>query len=133
MEEKRLQRLGREFIEAMNNRDADRAVALAHPQIVYQSMPLGGRRTYRGHDGLRRSIADMESVDYRVTDLQVRVLDEQRFVGLMNMHIDDVKQSAACGAHVRDELVVEAHAYFSDEALLAELGVFEQPARRSSP
>jgi hypothetical protein len=134
MEEKLLERLGREFVEAIDSRDADRAVALAHPDIVYQSVPLGGRRTYHGHDGLRRRIADLEPVDYNMTDLHVRVLDEQRFVALMKLHIEGVEQPGALVARAQDGLVIEARAYFSDESLLAELGVFEthQPARRSS-
>jgi hypothetical protein len=133
MEEKLLERLGREFVEAVDSRDADRAVALAHPQLVYQSSPVGGRRVYHGHEGLRRRVAELESVDYDMTDLQVRVLDEQRFVALMNLHIEGVEQPGALVARVQDGLVIEAHAYFSDESLLAELGVFEahQPLRRS--
>lgn len=134
MEEKLLERLGREFVEAMDSHDADRAVALAHPDIVYQSMPLGGRRTYHGHDGLRRRIADLEPTEVNLTDLHVRVLDEKRFVALATLHIEGVEQTGALVARVRDGLVIEARAYFSDESLLAELGVFEahQAARRSS-
>jgi len=47
-------RIGREFVDAFNRRDADGLVALSHPDIEFRpTMLAGSKRVYKGHEGLR--------------------------------------------------------------------------------
>lgn len=53
--------LGHRFIDAFNRRDANGLVALCHPEIEFNpTILVGERRTYRGHDGLRHWVAQLE-------------------------------------------------------------------------
>ena len=61
----------------MTRRDADAAVALASPDIVFEpaSTPIFERRPYHGHDGLRAYFADLER-DWDEFDITVSAVHE---------------------------------------------------------
>jgi ketosteroid isomerase-like protein len=74
----------RRLVDAFNDRDLDAMLPLVHPEAELQSLraQLEGR-AYRGHDGVRRMLADfeedwtfarMDAEDFREADDQVVML-----------------------------------------------------------
>ncbi len=119
--------LAHRFVDAFNRRDADALVAVAHRRIIFRPSTLvGPRRTYHGHDGLRRWIADLVAtgLDFQVGIREIRRLGPGGFLVLSKVHVDDeLLADAAMIATVRDGTVLEAHSYLTDELLLTRLGL----------
>lgn len=123
-----MEAIGQRFIEAFNRRDADALVALADPRIVWHPSSLvGARRTYLGHDGLRRWVAELGEYGARhqVRVREVRVLDARSFLVLSEVLVDgEVSSPAAMLAHLSPEgKILEGRAYLTDEQLLTQIGV----------
>lgn len=120
--------IGHCFVDAFNRRDADALVALADPEIEFSPTSLvGARHTYHGHDGLRRWVRELKQalIEHQVRVREVRVLDDIRFVVLSEVLLegDTVSPSAMLARVSADGLIVEAHAYLTDEQLLVKLGL----------
>lgn len=119
--------LGRRFIEGFNRRDADALVALVHPELEFlPTVLVGARAVYRGHEGLRRWVADLVASDaaHKVRVRKVREIAPDRFVVLTEVLIEDeVTAPSAMLATTRDGLIVTAKAYLSDEQTLIRVGV----------
>lgn len=119
--------LGRAFVEALNDRDADALVALAHPRIVFRPTALVGRRTvYHGHEGMRRWIADLDALplDIRMHVREIRPQRPDGFLVLSTLRIDgDPLADSATIASLQAGKVVEAHGYLSGEWVLVKLGL----------
>jgi hypothetical protein len=129
MGEERLsaEELGRGFIDAANRRDVDALVALCHPELeLLPTMIISQRAVYRGHDGLRRWVADLldAEVAYEARVLRVREFGGDRFAVLAEVCLEDevITQSALI-ARVQDDLIVRAKGYLSDEQTLIRVGV----------
>jgi SnoaL-like domain len=123
-----METVGRAFIEAFNQRDADALVALCDPSIDFHPTPLvGSHRAYRGHDGIRAWVTDLRSstINHRVRVRKVLELDDRRFLLLSEVLLDGevVSPSAMLTRLGEDGLIVEAHAYLSDEEILAQMGL----------
>jgi ketosteroid isomerase-like protein len=118
-------RIGREFVDAFNRRDADALVALAHPEIEFRpTMLVGSKRVYRGHDGLRRWAADLiaAQTEHQVRVREIRSLGDQRFLLLSEVLLDgEAVTPSAMVARLADGKIIEARAYLSDEEMLTEL------------
>jgi ketosteroid isomerase-like protein len=54
--------LAREVVDALNRRDLARMIALSDPEVEWHSFfaPLGEGGVYRGHDGTRRWVRDID-------------------------------------------------------------------------
>lgn len=119
--------LARGFVQAFNDRDAERLVALAHSRIVFRPTSLiGHRRTYNGHAGLRRWVAEIEAtgVDFQVHVREIRPLAPSGFVVLSKLRVgDELITDSAMIASVHQDKIIEAHSYLSDEGTLAHLGL----------
>lgn len=119
------ERIGREFIDAFNLRDADALVALVHPEIEFRpTMLVGSRRVYEGYEGVRAWVADLvaSGMDHQVRVREIRMLDAARFVMLTEVLLDgEVISPSAMVATMRDGKIAEAQAYLSDEGTLAGL------------
>jgi hypothetical protein len=119
--------LARGFVEAFNDRDADGLVALAHSRIVFRPTTLiGHRRTYNGHAGLRRWVAEIDAtgVDFQVHIREIRPLAPSGFLVLSKLRVaDELITDAAMIASVHHDKIIEAHGYLSDEEMLARLGL----------
>jgi hypothetical protein len=113
------------FVEAFNDRDVDALVALAHPRIVFRPTTLiGQRRTYHGHEGLRRWVAEIEATgaDFQVHIREIRPLRPSGFLVLSKLRVgDELITDSAMIASVQQDKIVEAHGYHSDEQMLAQL------------
>ncbi len=121
------------FVEAFNDRDADALVALAHPRIVFRPTTLvGRRRTYNGHAGLRRWVAEIDAngADFQVHIREIRPLRPSGFIVLSKLRVgDELITDSAMIASVQHGKIIEAHAYLSDEQMLAHLGLVPHAPR----
>ncbi len=119
--------LGRRFIDAANRRDVDALVAVCHPELeLLPTMIVSQRAVYRGHDGLRRWVADVveAEVAYEARVRRVREFGGDGFAVLAEVFLEDeaITHSALIG-RVRDGLIVRAKGYLSDEQTLVRVGV----------
>jgi len=119
--------LARDFVQAFNDRDAERLVALAHSRIVFRPPSLDSRRrTYNGYAGLRRWVAEIDAtgVDFQVHVREIRPLAPSGFLVLSKLRVgDELITDSAMVASVHEDKIIEAHSYLSDEGMLADLGV----------
>jgi ketosteroid isomerase-like protein len=120
---KPLEELGREFLEALDRNDADALVAVTHPEVEFWPTSMAGRAPFRGHEALRKRVANpTNSYGARVTS--GRALDDERFVVMFEICVgEEFVQSAALIGRAKDGLIVTARAYLTDEALLEQLGL----------
>jgi len=125
--------LARGFVEAFNDRDADELVGLAHPRIVFRPTTLGGhRRTYHGHTGLRRWVAELDAtgVDFQVHIREIRPLRPSGFLVLSKLRVgDELITDSAMIVSVHQDKIIEAHGYLSDEGMLHQLGLIPDASR----
>jgi hypothetical protein len=125
--------LARGFVEAFNDRDADALVALAQPRIVFRPTTLAGhRRTYHGHPGLRRWVAEIDAagVDVQVQIREIRPLWPSSFLVLSKLRVgDELITDSAMIASVHQDKIIEAHGYHSDEQMLAHLDLIPHASR----
>jgi hypothetical protein len=87
-------------------------------------MLVGSKRVYKGHDGLRSWLADLLDSDakHQVRVREIRALDDERLIVLSEVLLDgETISPSAMIATVREGKIVNARAYLSDEATLAEL------------
>jgi SnoaL-like domain len=121
------------FAKAFNDRDADALVALTHPRIVFRPTTLvGHRRTYHGHAGLRRWVAEFDAagVDFQVRIREIRPLRPSGFLVLAKLRVgDELITDSAMIASVHQDKIIDAHAYLSDEGMLAHLGLIPDASR----
>jgi len=115
------------FVTAFNDRDADALAALAHPHIVFRPTALmGHRRTYHGHAGLRRWVAEIAATgaDYQADIREIRPLRPNGFLVLSKLHVgDELITDSAMIASVEQDKIAEAHGYLSDEGMLHHIGL----------
>jgi hypothetical protein len=119
--------LGRRFIDGFNRRDVEALVVLCLLELEFlPTMLVGTRAVYRGHDGLRRWMADLieSGAEHEVRVRGVRTLGPDRFAVLTEVMIDgEVLSPSAMVAQMREGLIVQAKAYLSDEDTLVRVGV----------
>ena len=119
----------RRWVDAVNDRDIDSLLEVAHEEILCRPLSVGGGGgTYIGHDGLRRWIGRL-SPDLHVRCDTIRPL-EGGLVGAFGVLLvrERVASPWALVASVRDGKVSAAQSYFSDEHTLATLGLLgEEP------
>jgi ketosteroid isomerase-like protein len=75
------QQVARRLFEAFNRRDLESTLELVHPEIVFQPVSaslVADGEPYRGHDGIRRYLADVETYWHELTvdPLQIRCAGE---------------------------------------------------------
>lgn len=121
--------IGRAWVDAFNRRDADGLIALSSSDIEWHpTLLVGSRRVYRGHDGLRRWIADLQDavIQHSLALRSVHRLDG-RFALVADIYIEGDLQGngALVGRLGADGTIVEGRAYLTDAALLRQLGVIE--------
>ncbi len=119
--------LGRRFVDAATRRDVDTLVAICHPELeLLPTMIVSQRAVYRGHEGLRRWVADLveAEVHYEACILRVREFGGDQFAVLAEVCLDgEVITQSALIARVQDGLIVRAKGYLSDEQTLIRVGV----------
>jgi hypothetical protein len=128
--------VGHRFVEAFNRRDANALIALTDPEVEFSPTSLvSTRRTYRGHDGMRRWVSELRqsAIEHQVRVREVRVLDAARIVVLSEVLLggESISPSAMLARLSPDGLIVEAHAYLTDEPMLIQLGLLAEPVSRA--
>lgn|GEM_PF-1437899 len=116
--------IAQRFIDAFNHRDADGLISLVDPTLDWRpSMLVGGRRTYRGHEGIHQWIADLARapVQHQARVREVEVLDEQCFLVHSEVLVDGEPMTASSmlARLGEDGKIVEARGYLSDEPMLS--------------
>ncbi len=95
--------------------------------VFWPTVLAGGKRTYTGHQGLRDWIADQRAVpgaDHVVRIAEIRDCSPGDVVVVGHVMLDERPMSAfTMRLTFADGLVVEGHAYLSDDGLLAKLGL----------
>jgi hypothetical protein len=117
------------WVDAVNDRDIDALLEVAHKEILCRPLSVGGGGgTYIGHDGLRRWIGRL-SPDLHVQCDTIRPLEGGLVVAFGVLLVRErVASPWALVASVRDGKVSAAQSYFSDEHTLATLGLLgEEP------
>lgn len=122
-----MSRIAYRFIDAFNRRDADDLVVLVDPEFEWRpSLLVGRRRTYHGHDGLRRWLEDLAgaTVHHQARVREVEVLDDERFLVHSEVLVDGVVMtpSSMIAKVGGDGKLTEARAYLSDEPMLRRTG-----------
>jgi ketosteroid isomerase-like protein len=115
-----MQALTGQFVDAFNRRDADGIVALSDPDITYYPTVLvGAIREYRGHDGMRRWLKDLDKIGskHQIRLREVRVLDDKHFIVRSDVLLDGkvVGDSAMMARLTPEGLIAEAHTYLLDD------------------
>jgi uncharacterized protein len=121
----------RQGIEAYNRSDVEGLVALSDPDVrmvPIRALLEGGE--YRGHDGVRKFIADMDEdwserevlID-EIRDLDGRVLVLGNFRAVGRASGSEVRQPLAWLSEIRDGRLVKMQAFTDQAAALAEVGL----------
>ena len=130
--------LHRRVYAAFNARDIDALLALVDPNAEWKSMmTVPGGATYRGHDGVRQWLADLEEVwgsDFRaeletVFDLGDQTLASVVLRGRGRQSGVNAAMSSAQVMKWRDRRCVYYRAYIDREDALRDLGVSEETLR----
>jgi hypothetical protein len=123
--------LGRRFAEGFNRRDPELLIVVCDSAVEWHPVVVVGEgRTYRGHDGLRQWIVDLDAAGSRHLgrDVRVRRLDATCFAVFSRLYVGEVFAApAAMVAQVgQSGKIRHAHAYRADEPTLAQLGVLDR-------
>jgi len=116
----------RRWIDAVNRRDADALVRLAHPTVTVNPTRLVRHDDrYGGHEGLRRWIAALVASDttesVETTDIWQEPSGE--FVATGEIMVDGRAVSPGTSLFVvRDGAVLSVRSYLSDEQTLRDVG-----------
>lgn len=116
-----MQALADRFADAFNRRDADGLIAQSDPEITfYPTVLVGVIREYRGHEGIRRWLADLDQIGAEhVADVrEVRPLDDRHFIVRSDVLLDGeiVGDSAMMVRLTTTGTIAEAHTYLLDES-----------------
>ena len=134
--------LHRRAIGAFNARDFDGFIAFCDPGIeLHSAMTVPGGAGYRGHDGVRRWIGDLEDAwgdELRIEPEAFFDLGEQTVVwqvlhGRGRQSGADVALPTAAVSKWRDGLVVSFKAYARREDALTDLGLSEDALEPIAP
>lgn len=116
-----MQALTGRFVDAFNRRDADGLIALTDPEITfYPTVLVGAIREYRGHEGMRRWLADLAKIGAKhvVHVREVRPLDDRHFIVRSDVLLDGeiVGDSAMMVRLTPAGTIAEGHTYLLDES-----------------
>jgi ketosteroid isomerase-like protein len=115
----------RRWSDAINARDVDALLELAHPDIELHTLQLGVSGHYRGREGVAEWMGELREWDpgHRVRIEQVRTLPSGRVAVFGTILIEGEPSSAySLIASVADAKVLSMHSYASDEETLEKLG-----------
>jgi ketosteroid isomerase-like protein len=117
--------LVRRWSDAINARDADALLELAHPEIELHTLQLGVRGRYTGREGVAEWMAELREWDpgHRVRIERVRTLPSGRIAVFGTILIEGEPSSPySLVAEVRDGRIAMMRSFPSDEETLDKLG-----------
>jgi ketosteroid isomerase-like protein/GNAT superfamily N-acetyltransferase len=129
--------VARRFADAVTSGDREAAVALCHPDIVFDSVLGIGGRAYLGHDGVRQYFDDVASAwkEWRVEVERVAEAADGRVAIVMTMHARGKGSGVSVAertAHIwtlRDGKLVHNEPYREPEEALRDLSLSLPPQR----
>ena len=116
--------LVRRWAQAVNARDRDALVAESDPDIYVYPLQVGLTGHYRGHDGARRWLDDMDASDlgHQVRYEGLRTLADGRIALFGTLLLDDNPISPyTLIATVAGDKIVQMRSYLSDEETMEHL------------
>jgi steroid delta-isomerase-like uncharacterized protein len=121
----------RRFAHAVTSGDCEAAVALCHPEIVFDSVLGISGRAYLGHDGIRQYFDDVASAwrEWRVEVERVAEAADGRVAIVMTMHARGKGSGAGIAertAHIwtlEDGKLLRNEPYREAEQALRDLGL----------
>jgi ketosteroid isomerase-like protein len=121
----------RRFAHAVTSADCEAAVALCHPEIVFDSVLGISGRAYLGHDGIRQYFDDVASAwrEWRVEVERVAEAADGRVAIVMTMHARGKGSGAGLAertAHIwtlEDGKLLSNEPYREPEQALRDLGL----------
>jgi hypothetical protein len=111
----------RRWAQAVNARDVEGVVAHSHPEIELYPMQIAVGEHYRGHDGVRKWVADLEAskLGHQVRYLGIRTLPDGRVALFGEVRLNDTPISPyTLVATVRDGKIAETRSFLADEETL---------------
>jgi ketosteroid isomerase-like protein len=115
-------------VSAFNAHDLVGILAHLHHDVDFRPLRLSGiAGAYHGHDGVRRWLEDLERSHYahRIDLSAVRVAADGRVLAAGSLCLAGGANAPFTSVHrFENGLIIEAHQYFSDQALLQRLGLF---------
>lgn len=115
----------RRWSDAINARDADALLELAHPDIEMSTLQLGVRGSYKGREGVAEWMAELHEWDpgVRVRIERFRTLPSGRVAVFGTILIEGEPSSPySLVGEVRDGKVALMRSFPSDEDTLEKLG-----------
>jgi ketosteroid isomerase-like protein len=115
----------RRWADAINARDLDTLLELAHPEIELQTLQLGVRGHYTGPDGVAEWMGELREWDpgHRVELDRIRALPRDRFAAFGTIMIEGEPSSPYSAINrVEDGKVREMSSYPQDEETLEKMG-----------
>jgi hypothetical protein len=113
--------LVRRWAQAVNARDVETVIGHSHPDIELHPMQIAVSGHYRGHDGLRRWIADLVASDlgHQVRYLGIRTLPDGRVALFGEVQLEGTPISPyTLLVTIRDGKVALTRSYLADEETL---------------
>jgi SnoaL-like domain len=122
------QALVRRWAQAVNARDRDALVAESDPEIYCYPLQVGLTGHYRGHEGIRRWLDDMDAsaLGHQVSYEGIRTLADGRVALFGTLRLDGNPISPyTLIATVAGDKVVQMRSYLSDEDTLRHLKMID--------
>jgi ketosteroid isomerase-like protein len=114
----------RRFLDAFTRRDLDALLEAADPEVDLHPLRLTGPAAYEGHAGIRRWMEEIGPVTSGISFAvdHIRGLGDDRVIAHVRLIAPPDETPVTAIFHVRDESIVSARGYFSDEKLLSSVG-----------
>jgi ketosteroid isomerase-like protein len=115
-------------VSAFNARDLGGLLEHLHHDVELRPLRLLGLAgAYHGHDGVRQWLEDLQRTrdGHRIELSAVQVADDGRVLAAGRLCLDSGANAPFTSVHrFESGLIIEAHQYFSDPAMLQRLGLF---------
>jgi hypothetical protein len=127
-----IERIAQAFVDAFTRRDRADWIAVFHPHVEFRpTLLIGSRSVYSGHGGVGAYLDQLQGDGHaqqaRVRDL--RRIARDQFVLLTDVLVDgEVVSPGAVLITLKDDKIIAATAYLSDDETLASLDIIPEQA-----
>jgi ketosteroid isomerase-like protein len=113
----------RRWFDAINRRDLEALLALAHPEISFSPLQVHGADVLHGHEGVAAVWGRMEEVglDHRIAITALHTLEDGRTAAVGLVQPGDVGMVGIY--RIEDGLILEGQNRFAGEDTLRRLGI----------
>jgi ketosteroid isomerase-like protein len=114
-------------VSAFNAHDLDGILAQLHDDVDLRPLRLSGiAGAFHGHDGIRQWLQDLERSQsaHRIDLSAVQAAADGRVLAAGTLSLAGASAPFTSVHRFENGLIIEAHQYFSDQAMLQRLGLF---------